>query len=238
MDYLTHHGLSIGIHGAKSVKNGIIYPFHGVLTSFVMVPGLIASNYGPVGPKLTVFLIFQLVLYIIFLVLKELNYEIELITLTILFLLSTATVLVYNVVIYSELLQTLFYLLAILFGLKYLKNTDSFYLFLISFSLGLNIYVHFKTSLFALLFLVSFIGLNFIKNKVTFKKLFKIKLPFKDILSLVVPILIIYISYIALMYKWFGSFRIDALVSQSGTNEAVKTIGNPIVNLTASIFDF
>lgn len=251
-DYFEHHSNEEKPH-AYPGRNGELRPWHGILTSTILVPGyglsvltkkitgFTSNQYFLFFPRLTILIIHIIsgLILIKFLQIQKFNKNISILC-VILFTIQLP-IIFYSQSIYSDLLAAYFILAGLTSFLLFNKNNKHRWLIVCGISFGLCIFLHSKLIILTGILILScfiYLHLKFKKDQL-FKTInwIKIKHYRKYLFCLLIPWLIFLIGNVLMKIYWFGDFLLDGVGQGIETDTVLSLIKNPFQGLLGQWLD-
>jgi hypothetical protein len=219
-DYFEHHAKVEGTHTIKSEDKTKLYPFHGILTSVVVIPGYLAR--GLIGARLNITILHLIGAAIVFYFLRLLDFDNLTSLVTINSYLLLMPIIYHSNSIFPDLITGYTIVGSLIFFLLFQKYRTNYYLTLAGLFAGLSIFFHFKLVYFTAILIASMIyllsNIDFSDLKLSDQKIItkfktilnKVLKAKTQILWLIIPWIMMIILKSALSWYLFGTFRPEA----------------------------
>jgi hypothetical protein len=233
-DYFPHHGEEIDKHKFNGV-DGSYRPFHGILLSVLVAPGLYAQQL--IGARVNMWVLCLAGFYLLFVVLRKLGISANQSLLT-LGLIGIQPVVIYHAsAIFPDLLQGFIMLGTGFLLYRYISEKTKWLLVLSGSIMGLSLFLHSKLIVFCVLQIIAFSLVGFLKrNKSESIKVFFSQFS-RTTLYVLVPFITGILSLSWLNYRWFGIFRPDIFSYFFKNVSPYNEIHNPFINSMAMLYD-
>ena len=164
-DYYPHHGSYIDPHVFVG-KDGTHKPFHGILLSFLLVPGY--YFLGLEGARFGMQILFILSLVFLYLIQRQLGFSKNISLLSLVIYSLQAPIFVYSSSLYPDLLMGNIVVAGIFLALEATKTKKNYLFVLSGFLMGISVFLHFKILAYIFYAILPILFLSYKNNKFEF----------------------------------------------------------------------